>query len=238
MDVEDRKEISEEDMKQNAENVSEKTENQKDLIESYKDLLEKENREKEETGTSTVDQLREVVENWGMQFSRSTFRDSVFVINPNVKGTDKKEYKKNILGTMDDQEILEWCSEHYKDYIFAVFLSVCILDCQAYEDILQMGNELHNILDKKKDEESENVDFWNYKSRIQETLGVIEYRDKVYVRGTEQETDFLRLPLHEQSSYYIRLLVKEFAGLKLMLGPYLASKIFETCKSKKNYLII
>ena len=160
MDVEDRKEISEEDMKQNAENVSEKTENQKDLIESYKDLLEKENREKEETGTSTVDQLREVVENWGMQFSRSTFRDSVFVINPNVKGTDKKEYKKNILGTMDDQEILEWCSEHYKDYIFAVFLSVCILDCQAYEDILQMGNELHNILDKKKDEESENVDFW------------------------------------------------------------------------------
>lgn len=51
---------------------------------------------------------------------------------------------------MNDRELLEWSSKHYKDYIFSVFLAVCVLDCQVYEDILQMGNELQAILGKRK----------------------------------------------------------------------------------------
>lgn len=209
-----------------------------DLIGSFKDLREKEKREKEEMGSSSVDQLRDMDENYGMRFSESVIHDSVFVINPISGEAKKKNQQTDILGTMNDRELLEWSSKHYKDYIFSVFLAVCVLDCQVYEDILQMGNELQAILGKRKKEESSDEDDWNYKARIQETLGVIEYRDKVYVRGTVQESDFLRLPTHEQSGYYIRLFTKEFPDLKLLLGPYLVSKIFDTCKNRNNYLVV
>lgn len=211
--------------------VKEKAE---DLIGNYKGLLEKEKEEQ-----SPVEQLREILENWGMQFSQSTIRNSTFIINQNSKEIKKKKAdQKDILGTMDDRKILEWGSEHYKDYIFAVFLAVCILDCQTYENILVMGEELHDVIGRKKDEEPSDMGICNYKSKIRETLGVIEYRDKVYVRGIEQETDFLCLPSHKQSGHYIRLFVKEFPGLKRLLGSYLAAKIFETCKNRRNYLVV
>lgn len=253
MKTEDKKTVSEENIKidkeqenklvteETAFNEMEQSKKQKnepeDLIGSYKDLWEKEKREQEDMGGSSVDQLREMEANYGMQFSKSIIHDSVFVINPVSEETNKKSYQTNILGTMDEREILEWCSEHYKDYIFAVFLAVCILDCQVYENILQMGNELQDFLGRRN-EESENLGDWNYKVRICETLGVIEYRDVVYVRGIEQEADFWRLPLHEQSGYYIRLFIKEFLGLKQLLSSYLVSKIFDVCKNRKNYLIV
>lgn len=205
-----------------------------DLIGNYKGLLEK---EKEES--SIVEQLQEILGNWGMQFSQSSIQKSIFINNQNIKETEKKKAdQKNILGTMDDRKILKWASEHYKDYIFAVFLAVCILDCQTYENILLMGEELHDIIGRKKDEEISGMDTWNYKSKIRETLGVIEYKDKVNVRGIEQETDFLRLPSHEQSGHYIRLFVKEFSNLKRLLGPYLVAKVFETCKNRRDYLVV
>ena len=209
-----------------------------DLIGSCRELREKERREKEELGSSPVDGLREMEENYGMRFSESVIHDSVFVLYPGSGKKGRKKHGTNILGTMDDRRLLEWSSEHYRDYIFAVFLSVCILDCQVYEDILQMGNELQDILEKGKNTEVTEEDNWNYKSRIRETLGVIEYRDRIYVRGTEQEADFLRLPTHKQSGYYLRLFIREFPGLKLALGPYLVSKIFDTCKNRRNYLIV
>lgn len=235
------KEEEQETEKNNAEQVNQKEkqkEEAEDLIGQYRDLLKKENREKGEAGSSSLDELREIDENWGMQFSKSVIRDSYFIINSNSKESGKKNRKNNILGTMNDREILEWSSEHYKDYIFAVFLAVCVLDCQVYEDILQMGRELQDILEAKNHSDSTDTDIWNYKSRIRETLGLVEYRDKIYVRGTEQEADFLRLPSHEQSGYYIRLLIKEFPELKLMLGPYLVSKIFDTCRNRRNYLVV
>ncbi len=209
-----------------------------DLIGSYKNLLKQENLEKEETGSSSVDLLREISENWGMQFEQSSFQDNIFVINQDSKGSGKKKQKQNILGTLSDKEILEWCTDHYLDYIFAFFLTVCILDCQVYEDILKMADELQEIFSERKNEESKDTDIWNYKSKIHETLGLIEYRDIVYVRGIGQEADFLRLPTHNQSGYYIQLLIKEFPSLKLMLSPYLVSKIFDTTKNKRNYLVI
>lgn len=204
-----------------------------DLFGSCKEL-----REKEEQGSSPVDGLREMAENYGMQFSGSEFHNSVVVVNSVLRKEDDKKQEINILGTMDDRRILEWGSEHYKDYIFAVFLSVCILDCQIYENILQMGSELQDILRKGKSAEVSEEGNGNYKSRIRETLGVIEYRDKIYVRGTKQEADFLRLPIHRQSGYYLRLFTREFTGLKLALGSYLVSKIFDTCKNRRNYLIV
>ena len=254
METEDKRITSEENMKRDREQENElvteeadfdeleQSKKQKnkpeDLIGSYKNLWEKEKREKEEMGFYSVDQLREMEENYGMQFLKSVIRDSVFVINPTMGENGKKNYQTNILGTMDDREMLAWCSEHYKDYIFAVFLAICILDCQVYEDILQMGNELQDILGRRKNEESEDAGDSNYRVRICETLGLIEYRDIVYVRGTEQEADFLRLPSHEQSGYYIRLFIKEFLDLKQLLGPYLVSKIFDTCKNRRNYLVV
>lgn len=69
-----------------------------DLIGQYRDLLKKENREKGEAGTSSLDELREIDENWGMQFSKSIIRDSYFVINSNSKESGKKNRKNNILG--------------------------------------------------------------------------------------------------------------------------------------------
>ncbi len=253
MDTEDKTEVFEKNVEEEVQEIEAEVESPnsedleqfkkqkkqgEDLIGNYKGLVEKENQEKDEIGTSSVVPLREMFENYGMHFLNSNFNDSVIVLNSKPGEADKKEHRKDILGTMDDQEILEWSSEHYKDYVFAVFLAVCILDCQVYEDILQMGNELQDILRGRKNEEASDGDNWNYKSKMQETLGLIEYRDRIYVRGLEQETDFLRLPSHEQSGYYIRLFIKEFPNLKLMLGPYLVSKIFDTCKNKRNYLIV
>ena len=211
------------------------------LVSRYKKLLKKEARKEDEDGDglSDVDRLKEVEANWGMRFSDASIRNSTFIIHQSSSDHEKKEEDcKNLLGTMSDMEILEWASEHYQEYAFAVFMAVCIMDCQPYEDILQMAVELKDIFKGKKDKKQEETNNWNYKSQIKDMLGVVMYRDLIYVRGIEQETDFLRLPVHEQSGYYIRLFVKEFPELESLVGNYLVSKIFTTYKSKKNYLVI
>ena len=83
-----------------------------DLIGNYKGLLEK-----EKEGYSSVEQLQEILENWGMLFKQSSIQNSVIINNQNIKEREKKKAgQKNILGTMDDQKILKWASEHYKDW--------------------------------------------------------------------------------------------------------------------------
>lgn len=209
------------------------------LIHQYKMNHEKNISGKDEEMFSTVELLRQAEENWGMQFSGSRIENATFVVHNNP-GTNSisKESKKNLLGVLNEKELLHWCSEHYRDMYFSMLLAVCILDRQPYQTIYLMAKELREIFVKSSADSEEEDNGWFFKTDILDTLGLVGYTDNISVRNAAQEVDFLRLPVHEQAEKYIQLMVNEVPELKAALTKYLAGKIISVCKSRRNYMIV
>jgi hypothetical protein len=210
-----------------------------DLLNRYKTSRKKEDSVDGEDSVSQIEHLRQEFKNWGMKFAGSAIQNSTFVVNNmTYKENLKEDAKKNLLGETNEGELLTWCSEHYQDFHFAMFLAICILDRQPYQMIYQMARELHKIFVAGIKKENDGKEDKIFKSQISEVLGIIGYTDLVYVRGVMTEVDFLRLPLHEQAEQYIQLMVKEFPELKYTLSDYLVKKVISVYGSRHNYIII
>lgn len=212
------------------------------LMEHLKETVGNNQEEQEGDVLSSIDKLRQAEENWGMRFSGSSFQNPTFIINQGVSSAEKvKPQCENLFLKADDSKILEWCAGHYRDFYFSFFLAMCILDRQPYVQIHALAQELKETFRRPKEgssEESGTIEESVYKSQLIEILGITEYQDVTFVRGEKVESDFVRLPSHDQAGYYIRLVIKEFSELKTLLGNYLINKVITVYKSRGDYIVI
>lgn len=209
------------------------------LVNQYRKRKAAENDTGEENDASTIEQLRQIEINRGMQFSGSYIDRATFIIDGTESQAQLTKVKTiNLIGEKDEGKFLEWCVNHYQDFNFSMLLALCILDRQPYQTIYQMARELREILSNPSDEDKVDKKRWISKSHIAETLGIIQYSDITLVRGVEQEVEFMRFPVHEQAEQYIRLLVNEFSELRYMLTKYLTEKIIGIYGSRHNYIVI
>lgn len=209
------------------------------LINQYKKSLNTPNDVDHESDASSIDGMRLAESNWGMQFSGSYISAATFIINGTAQQVNVTEdTTSNLLGEKDEAKFLKWCIEHYQSFYFSMLLAVCILDRQPYQTIYHMAKELQEILSDSASENDDKKTEWFSKSQIVKALGIIQYSDKTSVRGLDQETDFLCLPVHSQAEHYIQLMVNEFPELKYILTNYLTDKISKIYGSKQNYIVI
>lgn len=215
----------------------EPSENQPDAILNYfKEALGKQGEEE-----SFIELLRHTEKNYGVKFSEASIQNATFVINQAGKqGDGEAESEENICGILgDDGRILRWCSDHYGDAYFFMFLAVCIMDEQPYDKIYDMSRELMEaFLTGRERGEREPETSVIYKSRVIRTLGLIDYKDVTISRGEKAETDFLRFPLREQADYYIRLICGEYLDIKEKLSLYLVTKIDSLMDRKTDFVVV
>ena len=177
---------------------------------------------------SEVDLLRQIENNYGVSFFDSHVKNPLFIINQGGSAQHvSKEPGEDLLYKLDDAGIISWCSEHYKDSYFAMFLAVCILDRRPYSSIYEMAMELKERFGVLADSAASNTEKESlvFKSQFVKVLGIAEYRDDVIVRKEKIETDFLRLPSPELAGVYLQLLAREFPEIKQLLSDYLLRKI-------------
>lgn len=190
---------------------------------------------------SDVDLLRQIENNYGVSFLGTHVQNPLFIIN---QGIQEQKISKNpgedLLYKLDDVGIISWCSEHYKDSYFAMFLAMCVLDRHPYSEIYEMAMEIKSCFmslaeARTKDITEEQLVF---KSQFVKVLGIDEYRDDVVVRMQKIEADFLRLPSPKVAGIYLQLLAREFPEIKQFLSEYLFKKIISFRRNPKNNTVI
>lgn len=211
-----------------------------DWLHEFKACLEK--REEEihaNDQTGLLNELRQAENNWGMLFSGTSIQNSTFVINQGrPKESGHQEDATDIVTAMDDEHLLKWCSEHYGDFYFVFLIAACMLDGQPYSLINDIANELIEMF--QREDEKGAVKLWEseYRSKVRDKLGILEYIDFTVVRGERLEEKFLRIQSHERALHYIRLLIQEFSQIKVILRQFLTKKLIVLCKKGGNYRLL
>lgn len=185
-----------------------------------------------------ISEFKDNINNLGAMFENSKFNNVTFNFGNGADQRNKSIHSLSWSVPMDEEKLIAWQKEHYKDKYFCFLISACMLNEQPLNTVIEFADNLETafsdtLSEDRKKEAMEPVSM----HELIEELGLIEYKDYVSTFGCEFETSYLRVPVPKSAFEVFRILISNYPEINRILSEKLIEIVYTMLRPNPDYIL-